>query len=319
MRYRGRKLAKLKIGVVGVGNFGEHHVRVLKEISGVKLVGVVDKDPNRAEYIGKKYRVPFYTHCADLFNKKIDAVTIAVPTEDHYSVARQFIERGIDVLLEKPMTRNLEEADELIELADRNGVVLQVGYVERYNPAVEAAMKFIRSPLVIEAERIGRFVPRSLDIDVVLDLMIHDIDIALMMARSPVVSVNARGASVITGRVDVANARVTFESGCIGEFMASRVSTSKLRKVRIFERDAVITLDYIAQEVEVEMISRPKGNGSPKRVKKRLKVKREEPLKKELASFVEVVKKKDLPEVTGKDARDSLAVAFRIVEGLSIL
>jgi predicted dehydrogenase len=311
-------LAKLKLAVVGVGNFGEHHVRVLKELPKVSLVGVVDIDRQRGKFISKRYRVPFYPDCEPLLGK-VDAVSIAVPTCDHFSIASRFIEQGIHVFLEKPMTKTLEEADSLIEVSEKNGAILQVGYIERYNPAVEAALKLIDSPLVIEAERIGRFVPRSLDIDVVLDLMIHDIDIALMMAKSPVVSVYARGASVITDRVDVANARLTFESGCVGEFMASRVSTSKLRKVRVFQQDSVITLDYITQEVELEMVTRSKRDKTPQLAKKKIKTEREEPLKKELSSFLEAVKNKSLPRVTAREARGSLAIAFEIIEGLNIL
>ena len=303
----------IKVGVVGVGYFGYHHVRILSSLDNVKLVGVVDKDFNRAQYIGQKFNLNYYTDSSSLWDK-VDAISIAVNTSDHFAVASEFLKRGIAVLVEKPMTSCLDEADELVELAEKKHLPLQVGYLERFNPAVIEAMKRVDSPRFIETDRIGSFAARSLDIDVILDLMIHDIDIALSVAQSDVADVRAVGVPVLTSKIDLANARLEFQSGCIANLTASRVSPEKIRKLRIFQPDNYISIDYGSQEVVISHLAKSPQNGSPVIGKEEVPVNKEEPLRKELESFVDAVSNGFAVVVDGQQARESLQVALKILE-----
>jgi len=273
---------------------------------------VVDCIPERAKFIGEKYGAPYYTHHHQIMDK-VEAVVIAVPTVDHYAIAKDFLNQGIDVLVEKPMTKTIEESDGLIDLAAKRGATLQVGFLERFNPAIKSAMAIIREPRFIETYRIGTFVPRSLDIDVVLDLMIHDIDIVLSIVESPLKVVYAVGVPVLTREIDMANARLEFDSGCVVNLTASRVNSEKIRKVRIFQSDTYISLDYTTQQVSVSNLLREPTSNLPTIHTRQLEVEKEEPLKMELEAFIYAVENGTEVVVSGEDARLSLEVALQVL------
>ncbi|MFW6164256.1 MAG: Gfo/Idh/MocA family protein, partial [Planctomycetota bacterium] len=234
---------RLRVAVVGAGHLGRHHARLYAAIPQADLVGVADIDPDRAQAVAQAYGARAATDYHELLDA-VDAASVAVPTEAHFAVARDFIEQGKPVLIEKPFTRSLEEADELLALADERGVPIHVGHVERFNPAFLAAQRHITTPLYIDCDRVGIFTFRSLDIGVVLDLMIHDLDILLDLVEGPVETVEAVGVPVISGHEDIANARLTFASGCVADLTASGVATRAVRKLRFFQPDAYISLDY---------------------------------------------------------------------------
>ena len=244
---------------------------------------------------------------------KLEAVVIAVPTVDHYMITKDFLSKGIDVLVEKPITKTLKEADGLVDLAKKKGVVLQVGFLERFNPAIKAAMSMIRDPRFIETYRIGTFVLRSLDIDVVLDLMIHDIDVVLSIVKSPLKVVNAVGVPVLTREIDMANARLEFDSGCVVNLTASRVNSEKIRKVRIFQSDTYIALDYTTQQVLVSNLIRDSKTNFPTIQTRQLEVEKEEPLKRELKAFIDAVENGTEVVVSGEDAKLSMEVALQVL------
>jgi len=244
---------------------------------------------------------------------RVDAVTIAVPTESHLQVALPFLQRGIGVLVEKPLARNASEAQQMMEAAAASGAVFGVGHTERYNPAVAAVRPLVEHPKFIEVHRLGTFPDRSLDIDVVFDLMIHDLDVVLSIVPSEVVAVEAVGVAVLTPRPDIANARLRFASGCIANITASRISKDRVRKIRIFQRDAYLSVDYAAQEVERWRLV--KGNGAlPAIDGGKLEVAQEEPLKRELADFIAAVREKRAPGVTGADGLRAIQLAQRITD-----
>jgi len=277
----------------------------------VLLAGVVDTLPGRAAEIGGRYGATAYTDARDVLGV-VDAVTIAVPTASHVEVAHPFIERGIPVLVEKPLAASLAEADRLLDEATRRGVMLATGHTERFNPAVEAALPLVTAPRFIEIHRLGTFPDRSLDIDVIFDLMIHDIDLLLASVHSEVESVEAVGVNVLTPRTDIANARLRFASGCIANLTASRISRERVRKARFFQRESYISIDYASQEVEVYRLAT--GNGRPVIEGGRLQVEQEEPLQRELADFVAAVRTGSEPTVTGRAGREALALASRIAD-----
>ena len=299
-----------RIGVIGVGHLGRHHARILAALDEAALVGVVDKIPARAAEIAAANQTSVIGDASELLGA-VDAVTIAVPTEDHLAVALPFLQRGIGVLVEKPMARSLAEADEMIAAAAASGAVLAVGHTERYNPAVAAVMPLVRSPRFIEVHRLGVFPDRSLDIDVVFDLMIHDLDVILSLVQSEVSAVDAVGVPVLTPRFDIANARLRFANGCIANVTASRISKDRVRKIRFFQQDAYLSIDYAAQEVEGWRLvrrdgERPSIQGGP------LPVARDEPLRIELADFVRAVGSRSAPRVDGAAGRRALALATEI-------
>lgn len=302
----------LRVAVIGVGHLGRHHARILSTLEGAQLVAVVDTAAERAAEAAATTGARALTDFRELFGQ-VDAVTVAVPTELHRDVALPFLERGIAVLVEKPMARSLEEADELVEAARASGATLGVGHTERYNPAVSAVLPLVTSPRFIEVHRLGVFPDRSLDIDVVFDLMIHDLDIILALVDSDVESIEAVGVPVLTPRFDIANARLRFASGCIANVTASRISRERVRKIRFFQPDAYISIDYAAQEVEGWRLvpregARPSIEGGP------LPVERDEPLRRELADFVRAARTKTAPLVDGHAGRRALALATRIAE-----
>jgi predicted dehydrogenase len=305
----------LRVAAIGVGHLGRHHARILATLPGAILVGVVDVKPDRAAEIAAAHGSRPFTDYRDLFGQ-VDAVSIAVPTETHLEVASAFLDRGIPVLVEKPLARSVEDADRMIAQAASRGVVLAVGHTERFNPAVAAAAPLLQDPRFIEVHRLGTFPERSLDIDVVFDLMIHDLDVVLSIVRSPVASVEAVGVPVLTGRVDIANARLRFENGCIANITASRISRDRVRKIRFFQPDAYLSIDYAAQEVEVYRLVRGAG-ARPGIEGGKLDVPREEPLVRELADFLGAVREGRPPLVTGHDGRRALALAERITERMA--
>jgi predicted dehydrogenase len=302
----------LRVAVVGVGHLGRHHARILAGIDGVELVGVVDTDRARAEDVAASAGSRAWSDIASL--PDVDAVTIAVPTEAHADEAMPFLERGVPVLVEKPLARTVAEADALIAAAAKSGAVLAVGHTERFNPAVTAAIPLINAPGFVEIHRLGAFPDRSLDIDVVFDLMIHDLDVLLATVGAEVASIEAVGVPVLTPRVDIANVRLRFASGCIANLTASRISRERVRKVRFFQRQSYLSIDYASQEVEWYRLQTT--GGTPAIEGGKLDVAREEPLALELRDFVDAVRTRRAPRVTGADGRRALDLAHRITSAI---
>jgi predicted dehydrogenase len=308
----------MRAAVIGVGHLGRHHARILSTLPGVTLVAVVDTNAERAAKIAADHGTRAYSDWRDLAGK-VDAAVIAVPTEAHAEVAVPLIESGVHALVEKPLASTVEEADRLINAARDGGVVLAVGHSERFNPAFMAARPHIQDPRFIEVHRLGTFSERSLDIDVVLDLMIHDLDLLLSLVRSEVESAEAVGVPVLTRRIDIANVRLKFENGCIANLTASRISREPVRKIRFFERDSYVSIDSAAGEVERWHLVRQAG-ALPRIDGGKLEVSGEEPLKRELEDFVGAIRDARAPEVTGDQGRAAVKLAARIVElmGLGI-
>ncbi len=309
----------LRVAVVGVGYLGQHHARVYAEMDGVELVGVADTDPARAAEIAGRFGVPAFGDYREL-KKEVDAVNIVSPTVTHHEIARYFLEASIDVLLEKPMTTTIDEAEELIGIGEARERILQVGHIERFNGAVRELARLVKDPGFIEAHRLGTFVGRATDVDVVLDLMIHDIDIILSLVHSPVKDVRASGVPVITPNVDIANARLEFENGCVANVTASRVSTTPQRKTRFFQPDTYISLDFQEQKVDCyRRVGDPRDylKGQPPRiVQEKVTISREEPLKVELESFVHAVRHRQRPLVSGEEGLKALRVATDIMAAI---
>jgi predicted dehydrogenase len=302
----------LRLAVIGVGHLGKHHARILSTLDGVQLEAVVDTNRVRAEEVAAASRTRAVFDYRDVLGR-VDAVTIAVPTEIHRDIALPFLGAGVPVLVEKPMARSVAEADELIAAAGRAGVALAVGQTERFNPALVAARPLLTDPRFIEVHRLGTFPERSLDIDVVFDLMIHDLDVVLSLVRSEVESIDAVGVPVLTGRVDIANARVRFANGCVVNLTASRISRERVRKIRFFQPAAYLSIDYAAQRLELWRLESGIG-AMPSIQGGDIKVTNEEPLKRELADFVDAVVSRRPPTVTGEDGRRALAVAQQITD-----
>jgi len=300
----------VRIAVVGVGYLGRHHARILSSLPGAELIAVVDTKAARAREVGIASGTRPLTDFQDVLGN-VDAVTLAVPTELHCEIALPVLAAGVHVLVEKPMARSLTEADDMIQAAANGGTVLAVGQTERFNPAVAAARPLLSDPRFIEVHRLGTFPERSLDIDVVFDLMIHDVDIVLSLVPSEVEAIEAVGVPVLTGRVDIANARLKFKNGCIANLTASRISRERVRKIRLFQPMAYVSIDYAAQKLEVFRLV--KGNGPTPAIEGgEVAVENEEPLKLELADFVEAIGTRRPPMVTGEDGRRALALAQRI-------
>ncbi|HET7617140.1 MAG TPA: Gfo/Idh/MocA family oxidoreductase [Vicinamibacterales bacterium] len=302
----------LRVAVIGVGHLGRHHARLLASLDGAALTHVVDTDADRAKAAAQATGAQALQDYREVLDR-VDAVTVAVPTELHREIAMPFLERGIGVLVEKPMARSLDEADALLNAARASGATLAVGHTERYNPAIAAILPHVTTPRFIEVHRLGAFPDRSLDIDVVFDLMIHDLDVILSLVKSDVAAIEAVGVPVLTPRYDIANARLRFENGCIANVTASRISRERVRKIRFFQPDAYISIDYAAQEVEGWRLARRPGErpaieGGP------LPVARQEPLARELADFVAACRDRRLPLVTGDDGRRALALAQAIAD-----
>jgi predicted dehydrogenase len=299
----------LRIAVIGVGHLGQHHARILATLPGVELVAVVDSKHERAQQIADRVGTRALTNPDDLSD--VDAVTIAVPTEAHAEVAMPFLRRGVSVLIEKPLARSLADADAVIDDANRTGAILAVGHTERFNPAVTTAMQHVSRPGFVEIHRLGVFPERSLDIDVVFDLMIHDLDVLLATVGGEVTSIDAIGVPVLTRRIDIANARLRFSTGCTANVTASRISRERVRKVRFFQPQSYLSIDYATQDVHMYRV-RGVDEAAPIIEGGQLEVARDEPLKLELEDFVDAVRTKRPPRVTGHDGRRALDLARRI-------
>lgn len=307
---------RLRTTVIGVGHLGRHHARILSTRPNVELVGVVDIDAARGAEIAAAHGT---CACAsvDALPGGIDAAVVAVPTETHLAVALPLLERGVHVLVEKPMARSLDEADRLVRAAEASGAVLAVGHTERFNPAVEAARPLVQAPRFIEVHRLGTFPERSLDIDVVFDLMIHDLDVVIDLVGTEVESIEAVGVPVLTPRVDIANVRLRFAGGCIANLTASRISRDRVRKLRVFQPDAYVSIDYAAQEVETWRLVREDGR-PPSIAGGKLDIAREEPLARELDDFLAAIAARRTPRVTGAQGRAALALAEQIAAQMTM-
>lgn len=302
------------MAVVGVGYLGQFHAEKYAQIEEAELVGVVDIDVSRAREIAKRYRTQPFFHHADLFNK-VQAVSVAVPTHLHHSITKDLFLQGIDVLLEKPIASTLEETDELIGLAESKGLVLQVGHVERFNGALMASEKMVQNPVFIESHRLGPFSGRGIDVSIVLDLMIHDIDILLNLLKSEVKQIHAIGLPILTPCLDVANAWIEFENGCVANLTASRVSKEKTRRTRIFQSNGTLTIDYLTQKASFTKKMAPSERKEiPEMVTEEIPVIKVDPLETEIRSFLNSVKERSDVRVSGRDGKRALAVAFQIIE-----
>lgn len=309
---------KLRVGVIGAGYLGKFHAEKYARMDHVDFVGVVDKNRSLAENVAGNYNTRAYIDHKELL-KKVDAVSIVVSTPAHYAVSKDFLENNVDLLIEKPMTTTLEEADELIRISESRGLIIQVGHLERFNPAVVALRDIIKNPMFIESHRLSIYQSRGTDVSVVLDLMIHDIDIMLNFVRSDIKTIHAAGIPVISEHVDIANARLEFESGCIANVTASRISTKNERKVRLFQKDAYISVDFANRKITVINKTGEGGTGLiPGMGIKQLSFTNTDALEDELTSFVKAVKRREVPEVTGQMGRNALKIALSIMEQINI-
>jgi len=307
--------AVLRAAVVGVGHLGRHHARILASAAGAALVAVVDVNEPRAREVASATGARAFTDVRDLAGL-VDLVSIATPTETHASLACELLRQGVPVLVEKPLARSVAEADRIVQASAASGAPLAVGHTERFNPAVLAARSAIRDPRFVEVHRLGTFSARSLDIDVVFDLMIHDLDLVLSIVGSEVECVDALGVPVLTDRFDIANARLRFASGCVANITASRISRDRTRKIRFFQRDAYISIDTGAKAAEVYRLVRTSGRG-PAIEGGRIAVADGEPLRNELQDFVDAVRSGRAPLVSGEDGRRAVALAAAITERMA--
>ena len=303
----------VRLAVVGVGHLGRQHARVAASLPGVRVVGIHDHNPGRAGEVAGEFGLRILPSL-EAVAQEAEAAIVATPTSSHAEVSTFLLERGLDVLIEKPITASLREADGLLALARAKGRIVQVGHVERYNPAVAAALSVVREPLFIEVHRLGVFTRRSLDVDVVLDLMIHDLQIVQSLAGRKAVEIRAAGLAVLTPRLDIANARIAFEGGCVANLTASRVSAKKVRKLRVFAPALYVSVDMQSRTVKTFRISREKGE--PEIVAAELPVAQEEPLAREIADFARASRLRQPPLVPGEAGRDALALAQDVLEAV---
>lgn len=299
----------LRAGIVGTGYLGRLHTRVLSEIDGARIAGFVDLNDNVAREVGDSFHIPRFDSVAALA-REIDCAVVATPTTTHFAVARELIEAGCDVLVEKPITANAEDGQRLVDLAATRNRILQVGHVERYNPAITAVAPLLRDIRYVEAERLGVFVARSLDVDVLLDLMIHDLNLVLSLLDSRVVEVRAVGVPVLTEKVDITNVRLELESGAVANLTASRVSQERVRKVRFFSSEAYISVDTREQEVKGFRLN----NKAIEPIA--VDVQRKEPLRAELESFLDCVRDRKRPLVDGRDGVAAVELAREVAAAI---
>src|SRR5271165_2502041 len=304
---------KIRVAVVGTGEFGRNHVRVYREMGSVELAGVFDRDGARATAIAQEFGTHAFKGLEEL-RGAVDAATVSVPTVAHAEVGCRLMEMGIDVLVEKPMASTLAEADALLEAASRNARILQVGHVERFNPAVLAVEPVVDRPLFFEVHRLGVFTPRSLDVDVIYDLMIHDLDILLAMVNEPVEEVRAVGIPVLTDKVDIAHARLEFAGGAVANATASRVSTERVRKMRFFQHHEYISLDYARRDALRVGVERP--GPQPEFGFEKLPAPETEPLRAELEAFIHAIKTRQQPVTNGAAGRAALDLASRVMASI---
>jgi predicted dehydrogenase len=316
---------KIRVAVVGAGEFGRNHTRVYREIERAELIGVYDSNTQRASEIASQFQTEVL-HDLDALRGRADAVSVAVPTSEHAAVGCRLLQMGLDVLVEKPMASNLLEADALLDMARRHRCILQVGHVERFNPAVLAIAPILNHPLFFEVHRLGVFTPRSLDVDVIFDLMIHDLDILLALVQEPVIEVKAVGIPVLTSKVDIAHARLEFAGGAVANVTASRVSTERVRKMRFFQQHEYISLDYARRDaLRIAVEGQPSAgtehggvpHGSlPEFAFEKLPAQPIEPLRAELEAFVEAVRTRREPPTSGTAGRAALALAERVMASI---
>ena len=327
----------LRVGVIGCGAFGRNHARVYRELAAsapqaIRLTGIADIDFARAQAAAGEFGTGAFRSVEELIDAGVDAVSVSVPTVAHLAVARELMQRGVDVLIEKPLATTVAEADELIALAGRHGRIAQTGHLERFNPAVRATLPLLTQPMFFEVHRLSVFTPRSLDVDVVLDLMIHDLDVVLSFVKSPVKEVRAVGLPILSSKVDIANVRLEFDSGCVANFTASRVSTERIRKLRFFQPHQYVSLDYSRQDVLVLSVEEARAepveldpfnpaavaaSAFPGITPYKPTVEQQEPLRAELSSFLRAVRERSTPEVTLEDGRRALAAAMQIVDAIA--
>ncbi|MFQ6093171.1 MAG: Gfo/Idh/MocA family oxidoreductase [bacterium] len=325
----------IRVGVIGLGHLGRQHLRVYSELKEARLMGGYDIDLVKARERCRTLGTRAFPECEALL-ERVEAVSIAVPTLSHYEVARLVFDRGVHLLIEKPITRTLEEAEALIDDANRKNLVLQVGHIERFNGAMRALKDFSIKPLFIESHRLAPFDPRGTDVSVVLDLMIHDVDIVLSLVKSPIERVDAVGVGVVSEKEDIANGRILFKNGCVANLTASRIARKRMRKMRIFQHNAYITLDFLEGQAEMFRLVGPDlagretqqlspdfgqielGTKGNRILCERPLVQKEEPLKLELQSFLRAVQTGRRPVVSGEDGRDALKVGLQIVEGVKV-
>ncbi len=305
----------IKTAVVGVGHLGQHHARLYSIMNGVELVGVSDTDEKAGRKIAAKCGTSFFSNPDDLIGK-VDAVNIATPTVYHYAVAKKFLEKGVHVLVEKPITADPAEAEAMVDIADSKNVILQVGHVERFNGAVIAAREYISNPRYIEVIRISPYPKRSLDIGVVMDLMIHDIDIILSFVRSKVAKIDSTAAAVLSKNEDIANCRITFENGCVATVTASRISYKAERKIRVFEEDRYLSLDYGKQKFTVYRKRKDNVESIKDIEMKRPRINATEPPAEELRDFIRCVREGRAPQVSGRHGLTALKLVLRIMENI---
>jgi predicted dehydrogenase len=311
------------VAVVGVGAFGRNHARIYHQLQQagkpVRLAAVVDADVDRADATAREFGTRAFGSIEHMIRTygEVQAASVAVPTAEHLRTARALMEAGIEVLIEKPLAATLDEAEELIRVAAKQNRVAQVGHLERFNPAVRATEALITRPMFFEVHRLSPFSPRSLDVDVVLDLMIHDLDVVLAFVNSPITEIRAVGLPILSQKVDIANVRMEFESGCVANFTASRVSTERVRKLRFFQPAQYISLDYGRQDVLVFSVGEagePSANPDIRVMKPQVTA--EEPLRAEISAFLESVETRSTPRVSLEDGRRALGVALKIVEAI---
>lgn len=310
------KKKKIKVGVVGIGHLGNYHLQKYNKMENCEIVAVSDVAADRAKKAAEIYQCAYHSDYGAMLGQ-VDAVSIAVPTSDHYNVAKDFLAAGVDVLIEKPICTNLEEADDLIGLAQEKKNILQVGFVERFNPAIMALEKVVQKPLFIESHRLHPFFERGIDVDVILDLMIHDLDIILELVKSPVTGVDAVGVPILSDKIDISNARISFASGCIANITASRISSKTMQKIRFFGLEGYHSVDCQKREI----LSLGKGineAGQLQILQNNIEVGSHDPLEEEIRSFIHCVVHRSKPRISGEDARKSLALAVDIIKKMKV-
>jgi predicted dehydrogenase len=307
-------MKRLRVGVVGAGYLGKFHAEKYSQMNDVELVGVADFNKAEAEKVSGELKTKAYADHRDLIGK-VDAVSVVVSTPSHYRVSRDFLENDIDVLIEKPITTTVQEADELVGISEARGLIIQVGHLERFNPAILALKNIVKNPRFIESHRLSVFKERGTDVSVVLDLMIHDIDIISGLVGSEIKNIHAAGIPVITGLVDIANTRIEFRNGCVANVTASRISMKNERKIRLFQQDAYISVDFANHDITI--VRKKEGSVEsiiPGMDVNKISFEKSDALRDELSAFVKSVKSREVPEVTGQVGRDALRVALSVME-----
>jgi len=317
LRCKSEFMKKLRVGVIGTGYLGQFHAEKYARMNDVELVGVVDVVKSRADAVAERIKTKAYINHNALFGG-VDAVSIVVPTPMHFEVARDFLQNNIDVLIEKPITQTVEEADNLIRLSESKNLIVQVGHLERFNPAIVALKHIVKNPMFIESHRLSIYQGRCTDVSVVLDLMIHDIDLILNFVGSEIIRIHASGVPVVSEHVDIANARLEFENGCVANVTASRISTKNERKIRLFQRDAYVSADFSKREITA--IHQKSGVDSgliPGMDIKQMSFETGDALENELKSFVKAVIHREVPEVTAQMGRAALKIALNIMDQIN--